>query len=92
MFYIYILCNNRRGTLYVGSTTDLKRRMFEHKEKFVEGFSKRYGLDKLVYYEVAETLEAARSREYRLKKWNREWKIILIEESNPEWVDLSNFL
>lgn len=87
-YYVYILANKRNGTLYIGSTSGLAKRVWQHKNKAVEGFTKKYGVDKLVHYEVAETQEAAAQRERQLKKWNRAWKIRLIEEKNPEWEDL----
>ena len=87
-FCVYILASKRNGTLYIGVTSGLARRVWQHKQKMVEGFSKRYGIDKLVYYEVHEDGAAAIYREKQLKKWNRAWKIDLIEEANPEWRDL----
>lgn len=87
-FYVYILCSRRRGTLYVGVTSDLKKRIYEHKNGMVEGFTQKYGVHRLVYYEVAKEIETALSREKQLKKWNRVWKFRLIEEHNPEWMDL----
>lgn len=87
-YYIYILANRRNGTLYIGSTRDLIKRVWQHKNKVVEGFTKKHGVTKLVYYEIAETQEAAAQRERQLKKWNRAWKIRLIEENNHEWKDL----
>ena len=87
-FYVYILASKRNGTLYVGMTSDLVRRVWEHKQKVVEGFTAKYGLDKLVYYEVHDTAEGAIVREKRLKKWNRAWKLRVIEERNPSWRDL----
>ena len=87
-FYVYILASQRNGTLYIGMTSDLVRRVWEHKQKVVEGFSSIYGVDKLVYYEVHDTAEGAIVREKRLKKWNRVWKVRVIEEMNPSWRDL----
>jgi len=87
-FYVYILSSQRRGTLYVGVTSDLLKRLYEHKNGVVEGFTKRYGVHRLVYYEVAKDAEAALTRERQIKKWNRVWKLRLIEEHNPEWEDL----
>jgi putative endonuclease len=87
-YYVYILTNQAFGTLYIGVTNDLIRRVFEHKEKFVEGFTKRYGLDKLVYYEVHDSIESAILREKQMKEWKRNWKLRLIMEMNPEWKDL----
>lgn len=87
-FYVYILTNRMYGTLYVGVTSDLSKRIWEHKNKVVEGFSKKYGLTILVYYEVHENAESAIKREKRLKKWDRKWKIDAIQKQNPEWRDL----
>ena len=88
--YVYIISNHKGGTLYIGVTGDLINRINQHKNKTFEGFSSKYGLNKLVYYEVYEDIRSAISREKTLKKWNRIWKIRLIEESNPNWNDLSN--
>jgi putative endonuclease len=85
---IYILASRRNGTLYVGVTADLIRRIYEHKHDLTDGFSKKYGVHLLVYFEMAEDMAAAIQREKRLKKWNRAWKIELIERDNPEWKDL----
>jgi putative endonuclease len=87
-FYAYILASRKHGTIYIGVTNDLIRRVYEHKNKFVSGFIAEYGVDKLVYYEIFDHPEAAIVREKRLKKWKRDWKIALIEESNPGWDDL----
>ena len=87
-YYVYILANKRNGTLYIGVTNDLKRRVYEHKEKLVEGFTKTYDVNILVWYESTESIESAITKEKLLKKWNRKWKIKIIEESNPEWIDL----
>ncbi len=87
-YYVYILASKKNGTLYVGSTSGLIKRVWQHKNKVVEGFTKKYGVDKLMYYEIAESQEAAALRERQLKKWNRAWKIRLIEEKNPKWKDL----
>jgi putative endonuclease len=87
-FYVYILASRKHGTIYIGVTNDLIRRVYEHKNKFVSGFTAEYGVDKLVYYEIFDDPEAAIVREKRLKKWKRDWKIALIEESNPGWDDL----
>jgi putative endonuclease len=91
-FYGYILASQRRGTLYIGVTSDLIKRVYEHKSGLVDGFTKQYGVHRLVYYEVAEDAEAALTRERQIKKWNRAWKLRLIEEHNPEWEDLYNSL
>lgn len=87
-FYVYILSSQRRGTLYIGVTSNLLKRVYEHKNGMVEGFTKQYGVHRLVYYEVARDAEVALLRERQLKKWNRIWKLRLIEEYNPEWTDL----
>jgi putative endonuclease len=87
-YYVYLLASKKHGTLYLGVTNDLVRRVYEHRTKAVAGFSARYGIDKLVWFEIHYTAEAAITREKELKKWRRDWKIRLIEESNPEWVDL----
>ncbi len=89
-YYVYILTNKRNGTLYIGVTGDLPTRVYEHKNDFVEGFTKRYGLHTLVYYEAGEGQEGAVQREKQIKEWRREWKIALIEGVNPEWNDLYN--
>ncbi|PNQ72761.1 excinuclease ABC subunit C [Hanstruepera neustonica] len=88
-YYLYILSNKYKGTLYIGVTNDLERRMFEHKNKLVEGFTKTYGLDKLIYFETFQYVNDAIKREKNMKKWKRQWKINIIEEDNPEWDDLS---
>jgi putative endonuclease len=85
---VYILTNRRNGTLYVGVTSDLTRRIWEHKEDMVDGFTKRYNLHMLVYTEFHATMEEAILREKRIKKWRRDWKITLIEKANPTWRDL----
>ncbi len=87
-YYVYILTSKRNGTLYIGVTNDLVKRVWQHKNKVADGFTKKYGVDRLVYYEVTEDIESAITREKQLKKWNRAWKIRLIEEKNPEWKDL----
>ena len=87
-YYVYILATKERGTLYVGVTNDLMRRVYEHKEGLAKGFSKRHGVKHLVYFETNESIEAAILQEKRLKRWRRDWKIELIERDNPHWVDL----
>jgi putative endonuclease len=87
-YYVYILASRIGGTLYIGVTNDLVRRVFEHRSKVVDGFTKKYDVWRLVYYEQFEDVEAAIHREKRLKKWKREWKIDLIEKTNPSWIDL----
>ncbi len=88
MYFVYIITNQRYGTLYVGVTNDLVRRTYEHREGVVAGFSKRHDLGLLVWYEVHEDITAAITREKTIKKWRRDWKINLIQESNPDWNDL----
>ena len=87
-YYVYILASRKKGTLYIGVTSDLARRIYEHKYDLVEGFTKQYKVHSLVYFEITESIESAIDREKKLKKWNREWKIRLIERINPEWRDL----
>ena len=87
-YYVYILASKRNGTLYIGITSDLIKRTWQHKNGLVKGFSKQYGLKTLVYFEAYQNVEEAILREKRLKKWNREWKIKLIEKTNPDWKDL----
>ena len=87
-FWVYILANRRGGTLYVGVTNDLVRRAFEHREGLIPGFTKRYGIKTLVYYERHDTAAAAIQREKNIKHWPREWKIDLIISINPDWRDL----
>lgn len=86
--YVCIMSNKRDGTLYVGVTSDLSRRAFEHRVGVVDGFTKRYGLKRLVYYESHEDIRDALQRERNMKHWPRLWKLALIEEMNPEWDDL----
>ena len=87
-YFVYILASGYNGTLYIGITNDIIRRTYEHKEKIYPGFTKKYNLSKLVYMESFADIQEALSREKCLKKWNREWKIKLIEEQNPTWNDL----
>jgi putative endonuclease len=87
-FYVYIMASKRNGTLYIGVTSNLVQRAWQHKEEQIEGFSSKYGVKILVYFEVHETAESAIVREKQIKKWNRAWKLNLIEGSNPEWKDL----
>ncbi len=87
-YYVYILASKRNGTLYIGVTNNLVRRIWEHKNDLVEGFTKKYGVHRLVWYEIVDTPLAAITREKQLKKWNRVWKLRLIEEMNPDWKDL----
>jgi putative endonuclease len=88
MFYAYLLASQPYGTLYVGVTSDLAKRVFEHKSKVVPGFTARYGVDMLVWFEVHDSIEAAIQREKQIKEWKREWKFNLIERANPHWIDL----
>jgi len=88
-FYVYILSNKLKGVLYIGLTNELERRLEEHKGKILKGFTQKYNIDKLVYFEEFDTYDEAFIRERRLKKWNRSWKIDLIGKENPGWNDLS---
>jgi putative endonuclease len=85
---VYILASQRNGTLYIGVTSDLVQRVWQHKDDVVEGFTKKYAVHSLVYYELHDDMENAILREKRIKKWNRAWKLRLIEEKNPDWNDL----
>ena len=87
-YYVYILASKRNGTLYIGVTNDLVRRIYEHRNGLVEGFTKKYSVHMLVYYERCENIETAIQREKRLKVWHRNWKTRIIEEANPDWKDL----
>jgi putative endonuclease len=87
-FYVYILASRIGGTLYIGVTNDLIRRVGEHKLKIAESFTKRHEVTRLVYFEIFDQVEQAIHREKRLKKWPRSWKISLIEKDNPNWIDL----
>lgn len=88
-YYVYILCSKKNGTLYIGVTNDISRRVYEHKNKMIKGFTDKYGVNKqLVYVETYADVREAIQREKILKKWNRAWKMRLIEEVNPEWKDL----
>ena len=91
-FFVYILASKRNGTLYIGVTNNLPRRISEHKAKLVPGFTRQYGVDQLVYFEAFDSILEARAREHSLKHWRRAWKIELIEKLNPDWRDLSNEL
>ncbi|MBW3550572.1 MAG: GIY-YIG nuclease family protein [Proteobacteria bacterium] len=85
---VYILASSRKGTLYTGVTSNLVGRIWQHREHIVDGFSKRYDVTRLVWYELAGSMEGAITREKQIKKWNRGWKIRLVEEANPAWKDL----
>jgi putative endonuclease len=87
-YYVYILTNKGNTVLYIGVTNNLERRIFEHKNKLVEGFTKKYNLNKLIYYEMTEDINSAIEREKQLKNWHRDWKINLIKRFNPMWKDL----
>ena len=87
-YYVYILASKRNGTLYIGVTSDLARRVWEHKTKLTKGFTEKYNVDKLVYYEIYQDIDLAIKREKRLKDWDRQWKLHLIEKNNPYWRDL----
>ena len=88
-YYVYILSNITNSTLYVGMTNDLKRRLYEHKNKLLPGFTEKYNVNKLVYYEETTDVKVAIQREKNIKKWNREWKLELIKKNNPLFKDLS---
>ena len=87
-YYVYILASKKHGTLYIGVTNDLVRRVYEHKTKAAPGFATKYGVDKLVLFEIYDDPATAIAREKELKKWRRDWKTRLIEEQNPNWDDL----
>jgi putative endonuclease len=87
-YYVYLLASRKYGTLYIGVTNDLIRRVYEHRSKVVDGFTRRYDVDKLVWFEVYDDVLSAIAREKELEKWRRDWKIRLIEEQNPNWMDL----
>jgi len=87
-YYVYIMASKRIGTLYIEVTNDLIKRVYEHKNNFVDSFTKKYGVHSLVYFEQCDDIESAIFREKQLKKWNRKWKLELIEKGNPQWKDL----
>jgi putative endonuclease len=87
-YYVYILASKKYGTLYIGVTNNLVRRVYEHRTKAVPGFTRKYGVDKLVLFEIFDDAASAIAREKELKKWRRDWKTRLIEEQNPNWDDL----
>ena len=87
-FYVYLLASQRNGTLYTGVTSDLVKRVWEHREGVAESFTSEYGVKHLVWFEVHDNAISAITREKQLKKWNREWKINLIQQENPTWRDL----
>ena len=87
-YFVYLMANQKNGTLYAGVTNNLVRRVFEHKSDFVEGFTRQYGVHTLVWFESTGAIEAAIQREKQLKNWKRAWKVALIEKDNPNWDDL----
>ena len=87
-YYVYILASKRNGTLYTGMTSDLIKRVWQHKNSLIDGFTKKYQIQNLVYFEAHKSAEEAIKREKQIKKWNRSWKLRLIEEQNPNWDDL----
>ncbi len=87
-YYVYIMASAPRGTLYIGVTNDIVRRAYEHRQGAVPGFTKRYGVKRLVHFEALDDAPSAIAREKLLKGWNRDWKVALIERTNPQWVDL----
>jgi putative endonuclease len=91
-YYVYLLASRKHGTLYLGVTNDLVRRVHEHKSKAVPGFTARYGVDRLVWFECYEDPISAISREKEIKKWRRDWKIRLIETDNPDWLDCCSII
>ena len=88
-YAVYIMTNYSQTSFYIGITGNLQKRVWEHKNKFIEGFTKRYNIDRLVYYELTNSVETALNREKQLKRWHRDWKINLIKEMNPQFKDLS---
>lgn len=88
-YYVYILSSKKYGTLYVGVTSNLERRIYEHKAELVDGFTKKYHVHELVYYEIHSDIYEAITREKQIKRWKRQWKIKLIEQNNPQWINLS---
>ncbi|MCX5902737.1 MAG: GIY-YIG nuclease family protein [Proteobacteria bacterium] len=87
-YYVYMLASRKNGTLYIGVTNNLLKRVYEHKENLIEGFTKQYNVHTLVWYEVHNDIREAITREKQIKKWNRNWKLRIIENLNPEWKDL----
>ena len=87
-YFVYMMASKRNGTLYIGVTNDLRRRVYQHKSDAHEGFTATYGVHNLVWYEATNDIHAAIAREKQLKRWNRQWKIELIEKKNPRWNDL----
>ena len=91
-YYVYITASKRNGTLYIGVTSNLKKRIYEHKESLLDGFTKKYKVNKLVYFETTNDISSAIQREKRMERWKRKWKLKLIEKENPCWIDLYNNL
>lgn len=89
-YYVYILASKRNGTLYIGVTNNLERRLYEHRNNLIEGFTNKYNVHNLVYYEDVNDIQVALQREKQLKRWTRKWKLELIEKVNPAWRDLAN--
>jgi putative endonuclease len=87
-FYVYILCSKRNGTLYTGVTSNLIKRVYEHKNNLVGGFTQKYNVHRLAWYEIHDSAESALNREKQIKRWKRVWKLELIERENPQWNDL----
>ncbi len=86
--YVYLMANKRNGTLYLGVTSNIAKRAFDHRNRLIDGFTKEHGCTRLVWFEVCADIHAARAREHSMKKWRRAWKLALIEANNPEWRDL----
>jgi len=89
IYYVYIMASKRNGTLYIGVTNNLERRVYEHKNNSIKGFTQKYSVHDLVWYETTHDVHSALTKEKQLKKWNRKWKLTLIEEKNPLWKDLA---
>lgn len=90
LYFVYILSGERNGTLYIGVTNNLQKRVLEHKNCLFDGFTKKYGVHKLIYFESTSSIESAIRREKQLKEWKRQWKMTLIESKNPDWKDLAD--
>ena len=86
--YLYLMASGRNGTTYLGVTSDLLKRVWQHRNEVIDGFSKKYGCTRLVWYEAFDDIQQARQRELQMKKWKRAWKVELIERDNPQWLDL----
>ncbi|RJR17225.1 MAG: GIY-YIG nuclease family protein [Nitrospiraceae bacterium] len=91
-YFVYLMCSKRNGTLYTGVTSDLIKRVYQHRNNLVEGFTQKYDVHRSVWYEMHETAEAVITKEKQLKAWRRQWKLRLIEEDNPEWTDLYDII